>query len=253
LGVKFSSRLRYCEQKIHDDRQLFRTIKAVGNFPYVTYLLAFDKEVVENALEDVQKGLSGRQYLEKIVQVPLPLPMPEPGSVHKMLTDKLDALIVDTPEQYWQRDRWALAFSNSVQPLIQTPRDVIRLVNLLQLTYPDLDGDVNPVDFIGINLISVVRPELYDLVRHNKNMFIGEAHDSSRGRYYQERDEQFHTKWRDAIPEEQRERHRCRWWDGGTRCGPDAGIGVPRCDDHRVGPGAPPGAGRNDRRPGRRR
>src|SRR5208282_889107 len=50
-------------------RQLFRAIKAVADFPNVVYLLAFDQNVVVNALKDVQ-GSSGQAYLEKIVQVP---------------------------------------------------------------------------------------------------------------------------------------------------------------------------------------
>ena len=40
-------------------RQMFRTIKAVADFPRVTYLLAFDKEVVARSLAALQGGLWG--------------------------------------------------------------------------------------------------------------------------------------------------------------------------------------------------
>jgi len=50
-------------------KSLFKVIKAVADFPKTAYLLAFDKEVVIKALEDIQ-GKSGKDYLEKIVQIP---------------------------------------------------------------------------------------------------------------------------------------------------------------------------------------
>jgi hypothetical protein len=37
-------------------RQVFQLVTAVANFPNVTYLLSFDKEIVVNALAEVQKG-----------------------------------------------------------------------------------------------------------------------------------------------------------------------------------------------------
>jgi predicted KAP-like P-loop ATPase len=44
-------------------RQVFQLVTAVANFPNVTYLLSFDKEIVVNALAEVQKG-NGEEYLE---------------------------------------------------------------------------------------------------------------------------------------------------------------------------------------------
>ena len=57
-------------------RQVFRLVKSVANFPNVTYLLAFDKEVAIKAIAELQHT-SGEDYLEKIVQVPFELPPPD--------------------------------------------------------------------------------------------------------------------------------------------------------------------------------
>jgi predicted KAP-like P-loop ATPase len=72
-------------------RQLFRVIKAVANFPNVTYLLAFDKEVAVTALRDAQ-NIPGEAYPEKIVQVPFDLPMPDETSLRQVLAEKLAKL-----------------------------------------------------------------------------------------------------------------------------------------------------------------
>ena len=53
-------------------KQLFTVIKAVADFPNIVYLLAFDEEIVANTL-----GKSGKDYLEKIVQVSFDLPLPD--------------------------------------------------------------------------------------------------------------------------------------------------------------------------------
>ena len=45
-------------------REVFRLIKSVGDFPNVTYLLAFDREAVCRMLEPVQGG-TGEEYLGK--------------------------------------------------------------------------------------------------------------------------------------------------------------------------------------------
>ena len=49
-------------------RMLFRTIRLYADFACVTYLLAFDRLVVETNLDE-PGGIRGRDYLEKIVQV----------------------------------------------------------------------------------------------------------------------------------------------------------------------------------------
>jgi predicted KAP-like P-loop ATPase len=65
-------------------RQLFQLIKINADFPNVIYLLAFDREIVENNLT-VQDGFSGKDYLEKIVQVFFDIPYVTPAKIHELL------------------------------------------------------------------------------------------------------------------------------------------------------------------------
>src|SRR5699024_5660769 len=48
-------------------RQIFQLVRLTASFPNVIYLLAFDRNRVEHALSD--DAVSGRAYLEKIVQI----------------------------------------------------------------------------------------------------------------------------------------------------------------------------------------
>lgn len=51
---------------------MFRLVKAVGVFPRTRYLLAFDRKVVEAALDRTSAG--GGRFLDKIVQLSIPVP-----------------------------------------------------------------------------------------------------------------------------------------------------------------------------------
>jgi len=63
-------------------------------------------------------------------------------------------------------------YLEGIEQFIVTPRDVVRLINTLSVTYPPVKGEVNPVDFIAIETIRVFCPAIYDLIRKNENMFI---------------------------------------------------------------------------------
>ena len=66
-------------------RTVFRLVKLTGGIDYISYVLAFDEEMVAAALDQEyssQKAKeSGRGFIEKIVQVPLHLPRAEQESL----------------------------------------------------------------------------------------------------------------------------------------------------------------------------
>ena len=69
-------------------RQIFQLVKSLGDFPNTIYLLAFDKNVVINALKKVQEG-SGIEYLEKVVQIPFEIPLISKQEVERLLFSNL--------------------------------------------------------------------------------------------------------------------------------------------------------------------
>jgi predicted KAP-like P-loop ATPase len=76
---------------------LFRTIKATGNFPNVIYLLAFDIGVVVESLEQTFIP-DAQSYLEKIVQVPFNLPLPDKAALRTLLFAQLSEITAGTDE-----------------------------------------------------------------------------------------------------------------------------------------------------------
>lgn len=75
-------------------RYIFQLITSVARFPNMTYLLVFDKEIVVEALKDVQSG-NGQDYLEKVIQMPIQIPNIQRSDLHNFLFEQLDKIIID--------------------------------------------------------------------------------------------------------------------------------------------------------------
>lgn len=159
---------------VDEIRLMFQVIKAVANFPKTIYLLAFAHDVVAHALDQVQPG-HGDAYLEKIVQVTFDLPLPRKQDLHDLFFTHLQPILQGTPDEFWDRTYWGNVFFDGVDPFLRNLRDVKRLLNSLQISYPMVKGEVNAVDFVAVESLRVFVPEMWSIVRDNPNIFAGSA------------------------------------------------------------------------------
>ena len=153
-------------------RQIFQLVKSLGDFPNTIYLLAFDKNVVINALKKVQEG-SGIEYLEKVVQIPFEIPLISKQEVEHLLFSQLDELIKDIPENKWDQTYWGNTYHSGLKYFFRNIRDVTRYINSLRFSFEMVKNDVNPTDFFAITAIQVFIPEVYYGIRDNKDIFSG--------------------------------------------------------------------------------
>jgi predicted KAP-like P-loop ATPase len=168
-------------------RQIFQLIKSLGNFPNTIYLLAFDKNVVINALKKVQEG-SGIEYLEKVVQIPFEIPLISKQEVEHLLFSQLGELIKDIPENKWDQTYWGNIYHSGLKYFFRNIRDVTRYINSLRFSFEMVKGEVNAIDFLAITGIQVFLPEVYYGIRDNKDIFSG-VFDSVYGRSNEAKDQ----------------------------------------------------------------
>jgi predicted KAP-like P-loop ATPase len=139
--------------------------------------------------------------LEKIVQFPFELPLPDRSSLYRLLFARLENIMAGTPEGLFDQTYWVNVFMRGIQHFISTPRKINLLTNTLSLTYPAVRGEVNPVDFIGIETLRIFCPEAYNMIRTYPEKFTGREWVASKIdqlRIFQE-------SWIAQIPEENRE------------------------------------------------
>lgn len=138
---------------------VFQLVRSVADFPNTVYLLTFDYDVVVHALSKVQYG-DGKEYLEKIIQVPFEIPAANVERIHRLLFDRLDS-IMGNDIKYWDRAIWSEVFSYGIRRYIQTVRDVVRYANVYMLKYELLKDETDPVDLLALTAIQVFEPSLY--------------------------------------------------------------------------------------------
>lgn len=153
-------------------RQIFQLIKSLGDFSNTAYLLAFDKNVVINALRKVQEG-PGEEYLEKIVQIPFEVPLADKQEIERLLFSQLDQLIKDIPEGQWDQVYWSNIYHSGLKHFFATIRDVTRYINSLRLSFSMVKGEINAIDFLAITGLQVFLPDVYAGIRDNKDIFAG--------------------------------------------------------------------------------
>jgi len=161
-------------------RQTFQLVKSVADFPYTTYILTFDRGVVSKALELEYNGY-GKQYLEKIVQIPFELPEPSKLGVESKLNDELMKVIKSNPHDDFDRVHW-VNIERRLTSFFTNIRDINRYINVLNFNYELIKEEVNVIDFIAITAIQVFLPEVYTEIKENKHVFVGimSADDMSR-------------------------------------------------------------------------
>ncbi|MDP2750924.1 MAG: P-loop NTPase fold protein [Nanoarchaeota archaeon] len=158
-------------------RQIFQMIKVLGNFPNTIYLSSMDKEIVMDALSEVQKG-DGSEYLEKIINVPFEVPPISKNKVEEFLKEKLKETIpYFLDENKFDNKYWNNIYYSGYKNFFGNIRDVTRYINVLKFNYLALENKVNVIDLIAITAFQVLEPKIYELIKNKKEYFAGSIHE----------------------------------------------------------------------------
>ncbi|WP_416517365.1 KAP family P-loop NTPase fold protein [Bifidobacterium asteroides] len=164
--------------RLMDDEvtDVMRAVKAVGDLPYMTYVLLYDRDSVTKSLDKSCHG-KGDEYLKKIIQVPIGMPELPQEVVYDRLKDGLTGIIGEKRvEQIYEKvqksqfgDRSLPIYDACVKPFVRTMRDANRLINEFMLCYQVLRDDVEPMDLLGITSLEVFNPDLHRWIMASKD------------------------------------------------------------------------------------
>lgn len=158
-------------------RQIFKLVKINTDFPNTIYVLSFDEKVVACNLEE-QSGVSGRDYLNKIVQISFNVPHVKQHKINEFLLKEIDRVLSTLPptkEKYYTKIYYLDIYNSGFKKFFRTIRDVKRFLNSLEfnisLMHKEYSMEVNPIDFIAIESIRVFCPEFYSIMKSRKSLF----------------------------------------------------------------------------------
>ena len=156
--------------------EMVRIIKAVGDLPNVGYVLAWDSAYVSAALEKLTVPFAST-YLDKVVQVRLPIPSLSFSKRIELMNKSLRQLPEDAHKIYFPNndDRFAMLFHSGLSELMETPRDIIRLHDVVSTIEPGLRGEVHLADIIGLACLMTKAPAVYRLLQQCPQAFVGKT------------------------------------------------------------------------------
>ncbi|RTL63190.1 MAG: hypothetical protein EKK42_29145 [Pseudonocardiaceae bacterium] len=144
--------------------EMVSLVKSLGDLPNVIYLLSYDQKNLERLLN---KGtsLSGRDYLQKIVQYPLHLPPISNRKLSKILDADLSELLGNLDPRDIRRVgyTWHYIFRH----YLKTPRDVRLYTNALTVSLSAQRDFVDPIDLMILELLRLHEPDLYSWIIRN--------------------------------------------------------------------------------------
>ncbi|WP_414446777.1 P-loop NTPase fold protein [Burkholderia sp. 22PA0099] len=194
-------------------KAVFRTIKAVADFPRVAYLLAYDREIVSESLGG---GLiaGGDAYIEKIVQVAYPISPAFPWQLLEHIKNDVDAVLLRLGRDLEPFETELMGRARGLAcNLCRYPRDIIRLVNRLTLSFAGTHHEVNAADVLVAEALFQRFPKIRDAVLRHPEQFTGtywsvedESIDTDWSMFMSVTRDERRVAWEACLPEEKAER-----------------------------------------------
>lgn len=154
--------------------EMVRIIKAVGDLPNVGYVLAWDEKFVSAALDKLNVPFAAA-YLDKVVQVRLPVPPLSFAQRVAQMNEGLARLPEEARETYFPsgEGRLGKVFHHGLSELMEHPRDVVRLFDVVTSIEPGLRGEIDLADMIGLAALMTKAPPVFSLLRSKPHAFVG--------------------------------------------------------------------------------
>lgn len=158
---------------------VFRLVKLLADFPNMTYILAFDDKRVAEALGEKYGAAGGRNFLEKIIQVPLSLPPTRTEARRDLAIEGLQTALAmaNLTLSEESKQRFTDVFDKAFLNRITTPRLAKRFGNALTFALPMLAGEVDILDLVFLEAVRTFYPELYQAIRDEEEVFLGTVFD----------------------------------------------------------------------------
>lgn len=167
---------RLCNEDIAFVMQL---VKNIADFPKIIYILAYDNDIVTKALNHTD-GDNGRDFMEKIVQVPVQMPMFSEQDLLNYFGKELRKII---PEESYTENKAIYyttagrAVENRIHkallPYLRSIRDCNRVLNAFQVRYLSCSQFCNADDLLCIVVLSIYEPQLISyIIDHPDSVYL---------------------------------------------------------------------------------
>lgn len=138
---------------------VMRLVRLIADFPNVVYVLAFDRERVEEALGTGDRE-RGREHLEKIIQATFQVPFLRSSDLARVLLHELQVAVENIQAGPFDSNHWQNIFAFVIRPLFRSMRDVRRYVNAVPHALATIGEEVALTDVLALEAVRSAVPEV---------------------------------------------------------------------------------------------
>jgi hypothetical protein len=159
-------------------RATAQLVRAVADFPSISYVLAYDVNRVIQALgtgaDDEKRLESGRGYLEKIVQFQIALPATLEWELTSLLSAEISILTdnVGLPRNWQESRRFRDLIDVLIPACIATPRDIKRFVGTYHVIASMVKGEVDWCDLLAFCALMIKAPATVAKLRQQPDLVV---------------------------------------------------------------------------------
>lgn len=150
--------------------EIFQLVKLNTNFKNSVFVVAYDREVVDNALSH-RYGGSSKRYLEKIVQVDYKVPEILPEKRREVLIKGLEELFKSESIEYDVsnkiKDAWRAC---ELDVYFKSLRDIYRYLNAIHFRLPTIYEEVDITDFLLVETIRIFDNDGYEALYNERRV-----------------------------------------------------------------------------------
>lgn len=173
-------------------RIVFKLLRQLADFENVTYIVGLDPAAVVDALEassleSSNKAQRGRDYLAKIIQVPIVLPSID----EKILQDQLKKMLLEVADDFniiVDDSKSLQLVTENLSSVFTTKRSIIRFGNQLRFVLPNVHKETEFVDLCLMESLKYLNEQGWLEIYRQKNNLLGNisfvADEKERGKAY---------------------------------------------------------------------
>ncbi|WP_047380965.1 P-loop NTPase fold protein [Cetobacterium sp. ZWU0022] len=142
--------------------EIFQLIKGAGKFNNVIYILAYDYELVVNALNSISQK-RGNEYLEKIVQIQIEVPF--------ILKEDLIEIFFDRINNIFEVENKTIEnkYKNIITMLVKDIRQIEKILNHIRFGAEYAKNYLDISDYVIMKVLQITKPQLYKFYLDNIN------------------------------------------------------------------------------------
>ncbi len=149
--------------------EVLKLIRNVSNFPYMYFVVSYDKEYLLQSLRDKIPSKS-LDYTEKIFQTEFVLPQCDMEKIKDCVYQSI-SLVVDEEEK---KDLYDTIWSknNIIEDNIVTIRDVKRIVNFFKTSFSKLKGEISASNLLLLEILKNKYPAIYLILERERKKVL---------------------------------------------------------------------------------